>query len=99
MFLVMEKLNKKMSNDNKIIVYSAKLCSDCQKLKGFLESHNIEYENRDIRDNPKWGEELEAKTGKLGVPYLLIDGEWIIGYEANVGYSEEWAKKTLEKYI
>ncbi len=88
-----------MSIKKEIIVYSAKLCSDCQKLKAFLDENNIQYENRDIRENPKWGEELEKNTGKLGVPYLQIDGEWIIGYEAFVGYSEQWAKKVFAELL
>jgi glutaredoxin len=82
-----------------IIVYSAKLCSDCQQLKAFLDEKEIEYENRDIRENPEWGEELEKKTGKLGVPYLILDGEWVIGYEAGVGYNEEYANKLFAAYL
>jgi glutaredoxin len=88
-----------MSESKKVIVYSAKLCSDCQHLKAFLDEKNVEYENRDIRENPKWGDELEEKTGKLGVPYLVLDGEWVIGYEKGIGYSREWAEKTLADYL
>jgi glutaredoxin len=82
-----------------LIVYSAEWCGDCQKLKSFLENEKIDYENRDIIKDKKWGEELEQKTGKLGVPYLLINDEWIIGYEAGVGFNEEWARKVLKNYL
>jgi glutaredoxin len=82
-----------------LVVYSADWCGDCQKLKAFLSAQNVPYENRDIRKEPHWGEELEAKTGKLGVPYLLIGDEWVIGYEVGVGFTEDWARKTLKAYL
>ena len=75
-----------------VIVYSGKLCGDCQILKAFMNENGIEYEERDIRETPAYGEELEAKTGKLGVPYLVIDGEWVRGYEPGQPFSEDFAR-------
>ena len=75
-----------------IIVYSAKLCGDCQLLKAYMDAQGIAYENQDIREHPEFGEELEEKTGKLGVPYLLIDDEWVRGYEPGKPFSEEFAQ-------
>lgn len=80
---------------SEIIMYSAQLCGDCQLLKAFMAEQGIEYENRDIRENLAYGEELEAKTGKLGVPYLVIDGEWKRGYEPNQPFSAEFAANLL----
>ncbi|MBM3290482.1 MAG: glutaredoxin family protein [Candidatus Hydrogenedentes bacterium] len=76
-----------------IIMYSGKLCGDCQLLKAFMAAHGIDYEDRDIRERPEFGVELEAKTGKLGVPYLVIDGEWVRGYDPGKPFSDEFAKK------
>lgn len=78
-----------------IIMYSAALCGDCQLLKAFLDKEGVPYENRDIRQNPAYGEELEAKTGKLGVPYLLIDGEWKRGYLPGQPFSEYFARELI----
>ncbi|MBI2426048.1 MAG: glutaredoxin family protein [Candidatus Hydrogenedentes bacterium] len=75
-----------------IIMYSAKMCGDCQHLKSFMEEHGIVYENRDIREDPEFGIELQEKTGKLGVPYLVIDGEWFRGYEPGKPFSVSFAK-------
>jgi glutaredoxin-like protein NrdH len=75
-----------------IKVYSAQMCGDCQKLKSFMDANGIAYETRDIREHPEYGAELEAQTGKLGVPYLLMDGEWIRGYEPGQVFSETFAK-------
>ncbi|MBX3179619.1 MAG: glutaredoxin family protein [Candidatus Hydrogenedentes bacterium] len=79
-------------NKHDIIMYSAKLCGDCQHLKAFMERHGIHFENRDIREEPHHGETLEQKTGKLGVPYLVINGEWVRGYDPGKPFSEDFAK-------
>lgn len=80
---------------NKIIMYSAKLCSDCQALKAFMDAQGIAYETRDIKENPEYAKELEEKTGKLGVPYLVIDGEWVRGYQVGQTFSEAYARQIL----
>ena len=77
----------------KIICYSAELCRDCQLLKAFMDANGLEYELRDIKKNPEYGNELEKKTGKLGVPYLILDGEWVRGYEPGKPFSEEFARR------
>ena len=73
-----------------VIVYSGKLCGDCQNLKAFMDAKVIAYEERDMRETPAYGEELEAKTGKLGVPYLILDGEWVRGYDPGQPFSEDF---------
>ena len=78
-----------------IILYSGELCGDCQKLKAFMKEHGVEYENRDIKENPDYGREVEEQTGKLGVPYLVVDGEWVRGYEVGKPFSEEYARGIL----
>ena len=79
----------------KIVLYSAQMCGDCQKLKDFLQTKGIEFELRDVRENPAYAKEVEEKTGKLGVPYLVVDGEWKRGYELNAPFSEEFARGLL----
>jgi glutaredoxin len=74
-----------------IVLYSAKMCGDCQLLKAYMDEKGIDYTLRDIRENLEFGEELEQKTGKLGVPYVVIDGQWIRGYDVGKPFSEEFA--------
>lgn len=78
---------------SQVIVYSAELCGDCQHLKGWMDLAGIPYENRDIRKHPEHGVELEAKTGKLGVPYVIINGEWKRGYQPGKAFSETFARE------
>jgi len=67
------------------------MCGDCQLLKAYMDEKGIDYTLRDIRENLEFGEELEQKTGKLGVPYVVIDGQWIRGYDVGKPFSEEFA--------
>ena len=78
-----------------IILYSAALCSDCQSLKRFLDNEGVPYAVRDIKENPEHAAELEARTGKLGVPYVVIDGEWRRGYQPGEPFSESFARQLL----
>lgn len=79
-----------------VILYCADLCSDCQKIKDYMDSNGIDYELRDIRKNPAYADEVTEKTGKLGVPYLIIDGEWVRGYELDKPFSEEFAHSLFD---
>ena len=53
---------------------------------------HVAYEERDIRENLEHGKVLEEKTGKLGVPYIVIDGEWKRGYDVGKPFSEDFAR-------
>ena len=79
-----------------IILYSAQMCGDCQKLKSYMEAAGISFETRDIRQNPEFAREVEENTGKLGVPYLVIDGKWVRGYHTDEPFSEEFAESLFE---
>jgi glutaredoxin-like protein NrdH len=78
-----------------IILYSAQLCGDCQLLKAFMDANGVQYELRDIREQPEHAEDLEQRTGKQGVPFLVIDGEWVRGYDPGQPFTEAFARKTL----
>ena len=78
-----------------IILYSAQMCGDCQLLKAFMDANAVAYETRDIKEDPEHARVLEEKTGKLGVPYLVIDGEWVRGYQVGQAFSEDFARNLL----
>ena len=78
--------------NKEIILYSAQMCGDCQKLRAFLDDNELDYEYRDIKEDPQCAKDVEENTGKLGVPYLVIDGEWVCGYDVGKSFSEEFAR-------
>lgn len=75
-----------------IVLYSADFCGDCQLLRAWMDKQSIAYEVRDIRKNHEYATELEEKSGKQGVPYLVIDGKWMRGYEPGKPFSDAFAR-------
>jgi len=75
-----------------IILYSAEFCGDCRLLRAWMDKQGISYQLRDIRKNPQYAMDLEKETGKQGVPYLIIDGEWKRGYEPGKAFSDAFAR-------
>ncbi len=63
-----------------VIVYSTSSCPWCVKVKDFLSENNIEFEERNAQENPKYAVELQEKSGGLAVPVTDIDGTVIIGF-------------------
>lgn len=82
---------------DRVILYTAPRCSDCDKLKSYMDRKGIAYELRDIRANPAYAAELSERTGKQGVPYLVIDGQWVRGYEPGQPYSDDFAARLLAR--
>ena len=70
-----------------LTVYSSTLCPDCRVAKRFLDDHGIEFDLIEIDKDPDAAVRLETKTGKRGVPYLVLDGErWERAYVPRQGF-------------
>jgi mycoredoxin len=64
-----------------LAVYSTAWCPDCRRLKRWLDASGVEYREIDIDNTPGAAEKLEAETGKLAVPFILVDDRrWVRGY-------------------
>lgn len=67
-----------------VILYTQESCVNCQAEKQWLNLHNIEYQERDIRKNPKYMEEAR-KLGASATPVTVIkkneEEEVIMGYD------------------
>ena len=73
----------------KVTVYSTAVCPWCHKAKEFLKANNIEFENKDVGEDEAAKNEMQEKSGQLGVPVLDIDGTIIVGFD------QEAIKKAL----
>lgn len=81
----------------KAIVYSSTGCPYCEKIKKDLANWGIEYEERNVTENPGYFNDLHEK-GIFSTPVTFIDGEAFIGYRPNkmkdyLGIQEETAGK------
>jgi len=65
----------------KVTVYTTKTCPWCVKVKEFLKSKNIKFEDINVGLDQKAAEEMVEKSGQMGVPVTDIDGTVIVGYD------------------
>ncbi|GAB7388709.1 hypothetical protein BSNK01_25470 [Bacillaceae bacterium] len=77
----------------KIILYSSTGCSYCAKIKQDLQEWGLEYEERNVTENPAYFNELHDQ-GIYSVPVVFIDEKPFIGYRPNamkkaLGISDE----------
>ncbi|MDD5171744.1 MAG: glutaredoxin family protein [Candidatus ainarchaeum sp.] len=63
-----------------IIMYTSTTCKFCDKLKVFFKQNNLAFEERNVKLDPKYAQELLQKSGGYGVPVSDIDGTIIVGY-------------------
>lgn len=69
--------------EHKITVYSTSTCAACKQAKAFITEKGFEYENKDVGEDAKAREEMMTKNGGIiSVPTIEIDGQIIIGYDA-----------------
>ncbi len=66
-------------------VYSTDWCGDCRTLKRFLAAEGIAYTEINIEHDQAAEQELIERTGKRGIPYMVVEGDWIRGYPLDTG--------------
>ena len=65
----------------KVKVYSTKTCPWCHKVKDFLKSKGVKFDDIDVGADQKAAEEMVQKSGQMGVPVTEINGKIIVGYD------------------
>lgn len=65
----------------KVQIYSTPSCSYCHMAKEFFKKNNVSYEDFDVAVNMEKRKEMVEKSGQMGVPVILIDGEIIVGFD------------------
>lgn len=64
-----------------IKVYSTQSCPWCVRVKEYLDSKNISYQNIDVSTDWNAAKEMIEKSGQRGVPVLDIDNTIVIGFD------------------
>ncbi|KXS49138.1 Glutaredoxin [Halanaerobium congolense] len=72
---------KNMINQKKII-YSSEVCSDCQLAEKFFKNNKIDIEIKHI-ENQENRKELKKRHGKVLVPTIILGNDKFIGFEQN----------------
>ena len=63
-------------------LYSMGTCPYCDRVKEYLKSHNMKYNEYDVSD-PKYATELMKLGGKAQVPFLVEREKNIYLYDSN----------------
>ena len=64
-----------------VIIYSTLTWPWCTKVKDYLSSKNVSYEDYDVSKDQEKAVEMVQKSGQRGVPVLDIDGQIIVGFD------------------
>jgi len=64
----------------KVTIYSTPVCHFCAMAKDYFKENNVAYENFDVATDMEKRKEMMEKSGQLGVPVILIDGQVIVGF-------------------
>ena len=70
----------------KAIVWSNIGCHSCEQAKTLLKQKGIEYEERNLAEDWKIQQLLEAVPGARSVPQIFVDDKYIGGYDNLVEY-------------
>ncbi len=66
----------------KIIIYTKTRCPWCRDALAFLNNNKIPFEEREVRGNPTFFNELKQKSGQDKTPTLDVDGEILADTDA-----------------
>ena len=62
-------------------VYSTSTCPYCIRVKSYLDSQSVSYENIDVSTDKDGLEEMVRISGQMGVPLIVVDGQMIVGFD------------------
>lgn len=67
-----------MSN---VVLYTKSTCPYCRAAKALLRSKQVDFREYEISTSPALRGEMIAKSGRLTVPQIFIEGRAIGGYD------------------
>jgi glutaredoxin-like protein NrdH len=76
----------------KVVIYTQEGCGPCTAEKLWLKDNGIDFEERNIRENPKYLDEV-VELGASATPATVIEDE--TGTEVVFGFNQEQLVKVL----
>jgi len=64
----------------KVEIYSTPTCHYCHMAKDFFKENDIPYTEYDVASDIAKRKEMVEKTSQMGVPVIVIDGAWAVGF-------------------
>ncbi|MFW6138904.1 MAG: glutaredoxin family protein [Spirochaetota bacterium] len=69
-----------MSASTKIVVFSTPTCPWCNRVKSFLKQKGYRFKEVDVSRDQKAAQDLQRRTGQMGVPVTLINNRPVVGF-------------------
>lgn len=66
-----------------VTVYTRSTCAPCKMLKAWLSNKQINYEEKNVDDDPKLVDKIIELTGRMMVPVAVVGDQVIQGF--NIG--------------
>lgn len=64
----------------KVTIFTSGTCPHCHAAKEYLEEKGVDFEERNVQNDPEARKELIQK-GYMGVPVIVVDQEEIEGFD------------------
>lgn len=64
-----------------ITIYTTPSCHYCHMAKEYFKNNGIEYKEHDVSQDNEAREEMVEKSGQMGVPVIIINGEIVVGFD------------------
>lgn len=65
----------------KVEIYSTPTCTYCKMAKDYFTANGVSYEEYNVAADLEKRKEMIDKTGQMGVPVIIVDGEVTIGFD------------------
>jgi glutaredoxin 3 len=65
----------------KVEMYSTPTCHYCNLAKDFFDENKIKYTVYNVSVDLAKRKEMMEKSGQMGVPVILVDGELVMGFD------------------
>lgn len=65
----------------RVTVYTTPTCSWCTTIKTHLRKNGIRYREVDVSKDQNAAQEMQRRSGQMGVPQTDINGEMIVGFD------------------
>ena len=70
--------------EKQVKVFSTPTCPWCKRAKEFLTSNGVRYTELNVAEDRAAREEMINSTHQMAVPTIMIDTDFIIGYNEKV---------------
>ncbi|MBI3634317.1 MAG: glutaredoxin family protein [Candidatus Yonathbacteria bacterium] len=64
-----------------VTIYSTDTCGYCKMAKGFFTENGVPYTEYNVGTDLEKRKEMIEKSGQMGVPVILVDGDMVVGFD------------------